>query len=74
MEVHTTLQGIRGIRALPKRAIRIINHAGYDKHTKVLFVKLKNTEICGSVQFKTVQFMFKVKKKKSLSNILLKNI
>lgn len=50
-------------------SVRIINHVGYYGNTKLLFVKSKILKFVDFVQFKTAQFMFKVKKKSILNRL-----
>lgn len=54
---------------MQKRAIRLINNAGYWNHTNVLFMKMQAIQFQYFVKFKTAQIMNKARNK-----ILVKEI
>ncbi len=54
---------IQSLCTLQKRAIWILNHVGYCKHTKTLFLKLQTFKFRDVVEFRTAQKMYKASKK-----------
>ena len=60
---------LNAITILQKRAIRIINNAGFRDHTNALFIKSKIIKFVDIVEYKTAQIMYKARNNQLPGNI-----
>ena len=58
---NTYRSSVEPLYRLQKRAIRIINNAGYLEHTNKLFLKSEILKIYDIIEFHTVQFLYKAR-------------
>lgn len=60
---NTSKSNTQTITIIQKRAIRLINNAGYRDHTNALFIKMQAIKFQDLVTFKTAQIIYKVRNK-----------
>lgn len=58
---NTYKSNLKPLVITQKRAIRIVNNAGYQEHTNSLFLQLNALKFMDMVNFKTAQVMFKAR-------------